>query len=396
MSDRHPLRSNDIREQNEKLVLHLIYSNRGISQSEVANLTGLKPPTVFRIFSTLEGELLIRPADETVITPDKKGRRPSPYVVVPEAHFSIGVDFWARTAAVAVFDFSARVIYQRSVNFPAGVDAGTAVDQVIALIEEAVVSSLIPRDKILGIGIGAPGIVDIETGVVVAYDRIRGMNRFDIRTRIEEHFSAAVVIHNNCSVIALGAYRYGSVHGETSLVAFLIRSGLGGAFIHDGHLYVNQGRTAFEIGRIAPIFPSAKSHAHGGLPDDRSLEDYICEDAILQTARDSAGAESWEDIDRLLLEKNRALTEGLSVLGRIFSQTARNLTHLLNPDAILIISRSQPVSDYFGQELRNQMAAAHDEVLVDVKRIIPTAYDPLPACRGAADLVFDDYFALPH
>lgn len=387
MSDRQPLRSNDIRQQNEKLVLNLIYSHRGISQSEVVNATGLKPPTVFRIFSTLEQDNLIRVSDGSTAPSDRKGRRPSPYVVVPEAHYSIGLDFWARTAAVAVFDFGARVVYQRSVNFREGVDAEEAVDQVVALIEEAVAEAKIPPQKLLGIGIGAPGVVDIESGVVLTYERIRGMNRFDVRSRIEPRFSVPVAIHNNCSVIALGAYRYGSVRGERSLVAFLIRSGLGGAFIHDGHLYVNQGRTAFEIGHIA-LAPSDT--------EERELEDFICEDAILQTARETANRGSWDEIDRGLEEGDRKLTDGLSGLGRIFSQSARNVSHLLNPDTILIVSRSLQLSTFFADALRTYMANGGNGPRVNLKRVLPAAYDPLLACRGAADLVFDDYFALPH
>ncbi len=387
MSDRQPLRSNDIREQNEKLVLNLIYSHQGISQSEVASMTGLKPPTVFRIFSTLERDSLIRVADGNAAPSDRKGRRPSPYVVVPEAHYSIGLDFWARTAAVALFDFGARVIYQRSMNFREGVDAEEAVAQVVALIEEAMKEAAVPRETLLGIGIGAPGVVDIESGVVLTYERIRGMNRFDVRSRIEQRFSVPVAIHNNCSVIALGAYRYGSVRGERSLVAFLIRSGLGGAFIHDGHLYVNQGRTAFEIGHIS--LASSES-------EERELEDFICEDSILQIARKTANLSDWDQIDHGLADADPRLTEGLSHLGRIFSQSARNVSHLLNPDTILIVSRSLPLSSFFADALNAYMADGKDGPRINLKRVLPAAYDPLLACRGAADLVFDDYFALPH
>jgi uncharacterized membrane protein len=51
--DSKSLRSYDIRERNEQLIIILIYNRGGISQSEVVSLTGLKPSTVFRIFTSL-------------------------------------------------------------------------------------------------------------------------------------------------------------------------------------------------------------------------------------------------------------------------------------------------------------------------------------------------------
>jgi hypothetical protein len=52
----NPPHASDVRERNEKIVLRLIHSSRerGLSQSEVVHATGLKPPTIFRIFSYLE------------------------------------------------------------------------------------------------------------------------------------------------------------------------------------------------------------------------------------------------------------------------------------------------------------------------------------------------------
>jgi hypothetical protein len=42
------------------------------------------------------------------------------------------------------------------------------------------------------------------------------------------------------------------------------------------------------------------------------------------------------------------------------------------------------------------MAASEDSVRVNLRQALPVRYDPLLACRGAADLVFDEYFAIRH
>ena len=93
----NPLRASDVRQHNEKMVLFLIYQAKrsGVSQSEVVQSTGLKAPTVFRIFNHLEEDGLIEPL--ALIQPEtlqKKGRRPVAYRVRENALYTIGLEFW--------------------------------------------------------------------------------------------------------------------------------------------------------------------------------------------------------------------------------------------------------------------------------------------------------------
>ena len=387
MQDRHALRSNDIREQNEKLVLHLIYSRRHISQSEIVHLTGLKAPTVFRIFTVLEKAGLIR-AEDAVVS-DRKGRRPSPYMVVPDAHYVIGVDFWSRSVAIGVFDFTSRVVYQNVIDFPEVIDAEDALNRINALVARAIAESGIPGGRLLGIGVGAPGIIDIESGVVVEYKRIRGMSGCDVQRRMEERFTVPVRVHSNCSVIALGEHRYGDARGKKSLVAFLVRSGLGGAFIHDGRMYVNQNRTAFEVGHFSLM--GVDEAAKTTTSPAETLEDYVSEDAIFQRVRLAADVADWQELARRLSEGDSRVTTALENIGRLFAQAVRNVVHLLYPDCVLIVSRSAELSAYLAATLERQSTAGQAAISA-----LAVEYDPLLACRGAADLVFDEYFALPN
>ena len=118
-----PLRSRDVRERNEKLVLKLIYNRRGISQSEVAALTGLKPPTVFRIFTNLIDQGFIAECRTDRMVTEKKGRKPSFFCVNPAACYAVGLDFWWQSAAVLIVDFSGRPIHEDLVRFEVGIDA---------------------------------------------------------------------------------------------------------------------------------------------------------------------------------------------------------------------------------------------------------------------------------
>ncbi|MGM0432982.1 MAG: winged helix-turn-helix domain-containing protein, partial [Spirochaetota bacterium] len=129
-----PLRSEDVRQKNEKLILHYIQHSHGISQSEIVHLTGLKAPTVLRIFSILEKNGLIkvnknRPEKDEG---DRKGRKPVFYTVNGRAKYVIGVEFWSQTAHVLVVDFARKPVYSLDICLRDGADADEIFEQLSA------------------------------------------------------------------------------------------------------------------------------------------------------------------------------------------------------------------------------------------------------------------------
>jgi len=383
-----PLHSHDIRERNEKLVLNLIYTHQGISQSEVVHLTGLKPPTIFRIFSKLEQEAYIAASTADKSVPDKKGRKPVYYCVQADSLYAVGVDFWSHSAAVVIVDFSGAVVCQNVVNFSASIEASYALEQLTKLIEDSLQLLKIPQEKLLGLGIGSPGVVDIEKGMVLYYARIRDMRDFDLKNRLEERFQVPVHLHNNCSVIALSEYRYGKAKGAASLLAILIRSGVGGAFIQDGSLYVNQNRTALEIGHFSLSLdgPACECGQRG------CLESYLCEDALIGAIGGLPEVRTIQDVGAQIQAGNPRVLKALEAKAQILAQAVQNLANILDPQVFLLISRSLAVSSYLADAAERILAGRHYAKSSPV-RIIADEYSPILAGRGATDLVFDYFFA---
>lgn len=384
-----PLRSRDVRERNEKLVLKLIYNEEGISQSEISTITSLKPPTIFRIFNSLIDRGFIIECNTGKVTIEKKGRKPSFFCVNPDACYAIGLDFWWQSAAVLVVDFSGRPIYEDPVTFKVGIDAEKMMIQIESLIRTAIQKSGIEEQKIIGIGIGAPGVVDIEQGRVLKYPHAKGMTNYSIKDRIGDSFGVPVHIHNNCSVIALSEYRYGKAKGQESMLAILIRAGVGGAFIQDGKAFVNQNMTALEVGHLSVDLNGrlCECGARG------CLETYLSEEAILKEVEKVGQAPTWQNLEKLLERKDPSILEVMSRLGDILSTAVYSLVNVLNPEAVLIVSRHSFLSDFFVSMIRESLGKlATDNKLGEVN-VISEEYQPTIACKGAADLVFDHFFA---
>ncbi|UCF97406.1 MAG: ROK family protein [Spirochaetaceae bacterium] len=390
-----PLRSYDIRERNEKLILKLIYDRGVMSQSEVASLTGLKAPTVFRIFASLENRRYIKLCEAGKEVSERKGRKPLFYCIDPDAHYVIGVDFWAGSASVVVVNFDRTPVYEELVDFPKVLDAQRVVQILTDLIEKAIHSSKISAEKILGIGIGAPGVVDLKQGSVLYYPRIRDMVDFNIRELLEREFSVPVYLHNNSSVIALSEYRYGKAKEFDSLLLILIRSGVGGSFISSGNIFVNRNQTALEIGHTV-VDGKGRSCWCG---QKGCLETELSEDAIVADLKQRTNLSSLEEIGETLAAGNQEATAVLSEKAVLLNRCIRNLYMVLRPRAFMIVTRRLALSDFFSasarKSLRSSGIAAELSQVTDLQspEVLSDQYDPIMAGRGATDLVFDPFFA---
>lgn len=385
-----PLRGNDIRIINEKLILGMIQKNGHLSQSEAVNMTGLKPPTILRIFANLENEKLIKVSKKAETSTDKKGRKPVFYQINPKAAYAVGVDFCSTSISVVIVDFNRNPVYSIFLDIDENHTGDSIFEMICREIERGIGEKSVPREKVLGIGVGAPGKVDIASGTVIYYDRIKGLSDYPLKDKMHERFSTEIFVNNNCSVIAMNEYQYGKVSKSRSLVTLLIRSGVGGAFINDGKILTTNGTTTMEVGHTSIDYNGRQCECG----EKGCLQSYLAEPAILKDIAPVASIGNFLAIDRLIekgspeiekfiKDKAEQMTKGLKMLSRVFS-----------PDTFLIISRSPLYAErlaHYTALLMKDDPCRFDNI--KGLTIEHCAYDPVHAGQGAADLVFNEYFA---
>lgn len=394
--ERAPIRAADIKELNERHVLGMVFRAGKASQSEVALASGLKAPTVFRIFGELERAGLIAPiSDPPLLSTDRKGRRPTWYATVPGAYRIVGLDFRAGAASVVVEDFSAAVLYTKERFIPEGADADAVYALVSGLVSEALDTA--PGGPLLGIGVGAPGVVDLARGSVLEYMRIPGLSGFPLAEKLVEKFGTVVRMGNNATVAALAAFRYGAACGpgctepvpvpvnqNNSVFALLVRSGVGGAFICGGIPFENAGKTAIEIGHMT-MDPHGPACPCGGTG---CLEAYLSEDALVGMTKSG----NFDELDRSLSAGSTTTTAALKPATLQASVALHSIRHLFDPDEFIVISRSASLSTLLAKECEQYLA---DRPRPDGSwpRVRGYRWDPVLAGRAACDMVFDGYFA---
>jgi predicted NBD/HSP70 family sugar kinase len=383
------LRGRDIRNRNEKLVLYTVFRRQGISQPEIAELTGLRPPTVLRIFGNLMERKLIVNCGDRRSPRDRRGRKPSFYCTNPDAFYCVGIDFWSESAQATIVNFQGSVLQTDSVRFKRVRRADEVMETLAALTERCLERLGLPREKILGVGIGTPGRVDVERGRVLYYTGVEGMTDFDIKRRMEERLGLPTTIHNTCSVIASSQYRYGPAAHARSLCVVTIRSGVGASLVSGGEVFLSQNKTILEVGHMS-LNADEEPWTSG---DTGRLESELSETAILEALGAVTAVRSMAEVDGLIDSGEPKVREVLTEKAKIVAILIWNLFQLIGPELFIIITRSRRLSEFLaryaeGALLQDPFVRRNSEV-----RVLGDAYDPLIACRGAADLVLDSFFA---
>ena len=356
-----------------------------MSQSQVVRLTGLKAPTVFRIFAQLEVENQIRlceaPVDGSDVSgmmQERKGRKPAYYCVVPSAAFAIGVDFSPSGASVIVVNFVNEVIHHASQEFAEEVHLDEVLSRIGSIMSAALDACALKPQALIGIGIGAPGVVDTETGVVVLYSRIPGLTNYSLKEHFQKLYDTPVFVHNNAAVIAASEYHYGSAMEYRSVLAVLVRGGVGGAFVNHGQIFVNGMVTALELGRTSVCVKDASRISS----DPEPLESIVGEQALLHHFTTAVDVRNLQQVQMEFSESR--ISEIIAEPVNVLATAIRNLYHILHPDAILIISRYGKLARVFALGIAGA---------VPESTVIPITYNPVTACYGATDLVFQHFFS---
>lgn len=123
------------------------------------------------------------------------------------------------------------------------------IAQMIGLVEK--VRAEAPGARPVGLGIGAPGPLDPEAGIVVDAPTLSGWQDVPLVAILTERLGLAVKLENDANAAALGEWRFGAGQGTQSMVFITVSTGIGGGVIVDGRLLHGRRGLAGEIGHMA-------------------------------------------------------------------------------------------------------------------------------------------------
>lgn len=237
-----------VRSLNKAAIVDLIrQAEAGISRAELAETLGVSRTTVSAIVNDLliDGLVLERGAGIS-----RGGRRPIVLEINPDAGRVIGVDIGASHLTVLVADLNGRVL--AAAERPLKIEAGPepCLQVVWALVEDTLREAGSDWALVRAIGVGVPGPVIAEQGLVSAPPIMPGWDNYPIRAALAARWQRPTTLDNDADLGALGEWTFGAGQGADNLAYIKIGTGIGCGLLLGGHIYRGVLGTAGEIGHV--------------------------------------------------------------------------------------------------------------------------------------------------
>ena len=235
-----------VRKVNQSLILNALRLHAPISRAELASHTGLNRSTVTNIIKELIDEGLVW---EQELKDSKIGRPSISLNLRPDGGAIIGVEINVDFILILLTDFVAQPLYQEYISFERSLPQIEVLRMAEQAIERAVQHTTERHLRVLGIGIGLPGLVDVERGDLIFAPNLNWRD-VPIRLMWNQRFHCPIYIDNEANLAAMGEYYFGIAHNVDHFVYLSSGVGLGGGIMIHGKLFRGWNGYAGELGHM--------------------------------------------------------------------------------------------------------------------------------------------------
>lgn len=261
--------------------------------------------------------------------------------------FSCGFDLGGTKMLCVILDDKQKVIARKRKKTKGTEGAQAGVNRICELIRETFADANIPIDAMKSLGIGCPGPVDMDNGIVNVAVNL-GWSNVSLSSMLEDELNCPVAVLNDVDAGVYGEYSLGAAMGASSVVGIFPGTGIGGGFVYDGKILRGRRLSCMEIGhtRIASSNRSSGVDMTGTLESEASRLAIAAECAKLAYRGEapnllrSAGTDISQIRSKVLAS---AVREGDKAVERVIRQAAQtvgyavvNVVHMLSPEVVVL------------------------------------------------------------
>src|SRR3954464_1336185 len=315
--------------------------------------------------------------------------------------YVVGVDLGGtKIFAGALSDDGKSSHGMRSIPTSAELGAEGVADRIVGVIEGVILDTIAQtdakREDFIGIGVGAPGPLDRDKGIVIVAPNL-GWKNYPLRERISSRLGLDTTLDNDANCATLGEWWQGAARGGKHVVGMTIGTGVGGGVIIDGKLHHGASDVAGEIGHTTIDL----NGRHCKCGNYGCIEAYASGPAIAVRAREVLVREETASLLPSLVNGNleeitaetvyQAASQGDAVANEIVRDTARylgvgiaNLLNILNADVVVVAGGVTRAGDALFTPWRAEVPRRAFSPAVDATRIVP---GELPGTAGVIGAV---------
>ncbi len=324
---RTPGSQTSLREANRARIVDAIKKHGGLTQVELAGITGLSPATVSNIVKELSAVGVLHTSPTT-----QSGRR-ARYVTLAHAlGLVVGVHFSTRHMRIALADVAHTIVAEHHLPLAKDHRADNELDRTTLLIADMLESLQATMSEILAVGIALPAPVDRKTGTTARSGILRGWDGIPVAEVLERRLRRPVFLDNAANLAALAELRMGAARGKQDAIFIDIGDGIGAGLVINGQIFRGHNGSAGEFGHITIIEngPLCRCGNRG------CLEAIAGGYAILEGLKPTHGNLKLNDVVTKAMGGDPGCTRAIADAGRHIGVAAANLSNLVDPERLIV------------------------------------------------------------
>lgn len=386
-----PIPAQHVKSLNKHVVLDLIrFTPGGISRVELAQRMSLTRAAVTSIVNDLISNGIIREAESRSVN---SGRPPVLLEIHPERGYVAGIDMGATHLSVIIANLATHVLKEKEVPFDISRGPDICIAQANELLNELLTESKLALTDLLAIGVGVPGPIVAEAGMVLAPPIMPGWDRFPILETLEKLWKRPVSLNNDAELGALGEWACGAGRGQKNLAYIKVGTGIGSGILLNGEIYRGSTGSAGEVGHLTidengPLCTCGNRGCLEAIAGGKAIASQA-QDAVRNGQRTQLNTItpleniSAKDVAAAARRGDLISQQILSQAGDHLGVAIAGLVNLFNPGMVIVGGGVAQIGDLFLEPVRKAVEKRSLPAAAQAVRITTALLGRRSSCMGA-------------
>lgn len=309
---------------------------------------------------------------------------------MPDQPLAIGIDFGGTSVKIGVVRHDDVIDHAP----PIATQEFEGPERLLEAITRTIEDLRRRHPGIIAAGVGMPGFVDFQTGVVRGLTNVIGWNQFPLKDRLQALIDLPVTVDNDANCMAYAEWKQGAGRGFQHLVAITLGTGVGGGIVANGQMIRGARFGAGEVGQMSIDWQGIRG-TYGNLG---ALEEYIGNQEITQLAHKRYQQDelhrSPAECTPAHLSKNAAAGDPIAIelwdgIAARLATALMNCCWLLNPDALIIGGGMAKAGEILFTPLRRHLFEQLSPPFTEALQILPARFGNEAGIIGAAALAIE-------
>lgn len=370
-------------------VLALLRDHGPMPRIALARRSGLSPTSITRLIAQFIDEELVSEGD--TISPTRLGRPATEVALRRDSYYVVGLQIGVGFISLGIFDIGGEALESSTLTYPVDASVETVLTTAAQEIQRLVdTTAAVERNRVLGIGVAAPGPVD-PTGRLVMLPVNLTWRDAPVADILEQETQLPVRVEHNVRSMALAEAIFGAGREMGSVAFVYLRTGLGAGLVVEGQPFAGGVHGAIEIGHLRTSARNRPCVCGGRgcletIVSDAALRER-CAELSLEVAGEGPLSALW-DASRSDNEAAATINEVVEQLGTGLS----SLATLLNPQIIFLGGTLGDMPEEFIERLRTESRGSIFPLLRDTIRLERSSLGLNAGAIGGATAALDKFF----